>query len=782
MKPSLLLFLALIGAFLCPLHFVSAQTINGVINQYTRITALTPTSVTVNNANGFAVGDLVLLIQMDGDPNSATGADAGNYEFNIIQSIIGTTFNFTAIERSYNPTNQTVQLVKVPIYTDVTATGEVSAPNYDSANGTGGIIAMYVCGTLTLNADIEVWGRGFRGANTTELAVPPPATGDVVSQGQGISSVYTNTSLAYGQSPSGGVGGGAGMQYPGGFGGFGGGGGGGVGGGGGGGGCPGGGGVAGHGGNCGFSGTFGGTGEDGQDAAGTGYFNAATNKVFMGGGGGYEAHKSPYGGGGDGGGIIIIVAAEIVGNGYTIKADGAVSFHAGICATAPYEVMDHFGGGGGGQILIDCPQFTGNLTLSAEGGDSNSCGEVAGGGGGGGVWVNGVLPATITTNVTGGAAVNILPGSPVGFQQIGGDGLVIENGLDLVIDGACGCPPVNCDDGLCFTIDSVNPLSCNCMHIPAVFNCDDADCTTNDGLDALTCECTHTPNTFDCDDGDCLTVDVINPTTCECTHVPIEPVCDDSDCSTTDTYNLITCQCEYTPIIVDCNDGNCNTTDNYDNVVCECVHTPIPPPDCNDSLCSTADSYNAATCQCEHAPIPPLDCDDDNCNTVDNYNNITCQCEHAPITPGACDDDDCNTADSYNTALCQCVHTPIPPTDCNDNNATTTDTYNTATCECEHVLIPDVRATVFLTAFSPNGDGVNDYFGAFSNDNISQLHLIIYNRWGQLVFEGLNIDEKWDGQYNDMPQEIGVFVYQAEYSIVGSDATILQHGNFTLIR
>lgn len=782
MKPNLLLAIALLYLVWQPPNKLYAQSISGLINQYARVTAMTTNSVTVSSASGFAIGDLVLLIQMDGDLNTAAGADAGNYEFNIIQSIVGNTFTFASIARTYNPTAQKVQLVKVPIYTDVSVDGELSAANYDSSTGTGGVLALYACGTLTLNADIETWGRGFRGANTTEMAIPAPATGDIVSQGEGIAPAYTNTSLGYGQSPAGGVGGGAGMQYPGGFGGFGGGGGGGVGGGGGGGGCPGGSGVAGYGGNAGFGTTSGMFGENGQNASGTGYFNSADNKIFMGGGGGYEAHKSPYGGGGDGGGIIIIVAAEIIGNGHIIKADGAESFHAGNCLTAPYEVQDHFGGGGGGQILLHSPIYTGNLLLSAQGGNTNSCMEVAGGGGGGGIWVSGALPANVSTDVSGGTAPNLAAGAPAGMQQRGGNGLVITSSLNIFIAGACNCPPVNCDDEFCFTIDSVNPLSCECMHIPAVFNCDDGDCTTTDGLDAATCQCTHTPNTFDCDDGDCLTVDVINPATCNCTHVPIVPECDDENCATTDTYNTSTCECEFTPLAIDCNDNDCNTADSYDPATCICVHTPIEPLNCDDGLCATTDSYAPATCTCLHAPVPPLDCDDGDCNTADTYNTNTCACEYAPITPNACDDGDCNTADSYDTNLCQCVHAPIAPPNCDDNNAATTDSYNSATCTCEHSSIPDLRITVLPTAFSPNNDGVNDTFGAFGNDDIATWSMTIYNRWGQKVFESNNMTERWDGNYQDMPQEIGVYVYSVTYTLNGSNETYHLHHNITLIR
>lgn len=774
-------YCVLVFLSLMPTIALKGQNISGIINQYARVTALTANTITVNNASGFSAGDMVLLIQMDGNPLTTAGAGAGNYEFLFINNITSNVISTPPIARSYTPTTNVVQLVKVPIYNDVTVSGELTCSPYNSQAGIGGVLALYVCGTMTLNADINTTSKGFRGANTSEMANPAPAAGDVVSNGEGISPFFTlDDAAGTGSSPAGGVGGGTGMTYTGGVAlgtGFGGGGGGGVGGGAGGGGMNGGGGTAGQGGLQGFlTGTF--VGEDGQDAVGTGYFNA-TNKVFMGGGGGYEAHKAPYGYAGTGGGIVILVAAEIVGNGRRIEAEGGETFHQN-CNI--YESADHFGGGGGGQILIHCPIYTGNLTLSAKGGNSNSCGgEYGGGGGGGGIWASGALPAVVTTNVAGGTVPNI----PTPNTQIGGNGLVITSGLNLVIAGACGCPPVDCDDGFCFTVDSVNPLSCDCMHIPAVFNCNDNDCATTDSVDPNTCECTHTPVPFNCDDNDCSTVDVVNPVNCACTHVPIEtPDCDDSLCYTQDAYNAATCICEHTPIAFDCNDGNCNTIDSLDSLTCTCVHQP-GTPDCNDGLCATTDTYNTVTCLCEHTPINS-NCDDNDCSTTDSFDATTCTCIHTPTTPPNCDDNDCNTSDAYVAATCTCTHTPITPPDCNDNDPTTYDTYNSSTCTCEHPPIPDNVATLLVNAFSPNGDGMNDVFRVVSNEAIVSMDLQVYNRWGQLVFESQHIEDGWDGRYKGIDQEMGVFVYRLNYEVESTPAGNREkkslQGNLVLIR
>ena len=105
-----------------------------------------------------------------------------------------------------------------------------------------------------------------------------------------------------------------------------------------------------------------------------------------------------------------------------------------------------------------------------------------------------------------------------------------------------------------------------------------------------------------------------------------------------------------------------------------------------------------------------------------------------------------------------------------------------------------VQACVWLpTAFTPNNDGENDLFGPGNNNCSSDLKnfsFIIFNRWGQTVFETKTPGEKWDGKLNGIPQEIGVYPYILRYSFTGPLAppgnppseTKMVKGNVTLIR
>lgn len=48
-------------------------------------------------------------------------------------------------------------------------------------------------------------------------------------------------------------------------------------------------------------------------------------------------------------------------------------------------------------------------------------------------------------------------------------------------------------------------------------------------------------------------------------------------------------------------------------------------------------------------------------------------------------------------------------------------------------------------SFTPNGDGMNDYFKVEGNE-IIEFEVYIYNRWGELVFKSYDFEESWDGK------------------------------------
>ena len=86
------------------------------------------------------------------------------------------------------------------------------------------------------------------------------------------------------------------------------------------------------------------------------------------------------------------------------------------------------------------------------------------------------------------------------------------------------------------------------------------------------------------------------------------------------------------------------------------------------------------------------------------------------------------------------------------------------------------------TAFSPNGDGVNDIFRIAKYLNIEKLiSFVVYNRWGNLVYETSNIEEGWNGMYKGREQPLGVYVWYVK--ALDYDGNVIERkGNVTLLR
>lgn len=85
------------------------------------------------------------------------------------------------------------------------------------------------------------------------------------------------------------------------------------------------------------------------------------------------------------------------------------------------------------------------------------------------------------------------------------------------------------------------------------------------------------------------------------------------------------------------------------------------------------------------------------------------------------------------------------------------------------------------SGFSPNGDGKNDYFGILRAGDFNLESFKIFNRWGNIVFETTNIDEKWDGKKKGKDQNTGTYIFYIKGTTTGGTVEEIK-GNFTLIR
>lgn len=136
-----------------------------------------------------------------------------------------------------------------------------------------------------------------------------------------------------------------------------------------------------------------------------------------------------------------------------------------------------------------------------------------------------------------------------------------------------------------------------------------------------------------------------------------------------------------------------------------------------------------------------------------------------------------------------------PPCDRVFFNPTSTTTYEVLItdengCEAVDQLIIHVikdREIYIPNAFSPNDDGVNDFFTVFGGPGIRQIKKFqIFSRWGELVYENSNFlpnqqSKGWNGIFNGKKMNNNVFVYVAEVEYIDNEV-IIYSGDLTLLR
>ncbi len=87
---------------------------------------------------------------------------------------------------------------------------------------------------------------------------------------------------------------------------------------------------------------------------------------------------------------------------------------------------------------------------------------------------------------------------------------------------------------------------------------------------------------------------------------------------------------------------------------------------------------------------------------------------------------------------------------------------------------------VLPTAFTPNGDGENDYF-VIRGGPFTAVDFKVYSNWGELIFQTTEQSPGWDGTYKNKPAPLGVYTWTYEVEIPGG-RYIIESGDVTLIR
>lgn len=87
------------------------------------------------------------------------------------------------------------------------------------------------------------------------------------------------------------------------------------------------------------------------------------------------------------------------------------------------------------------------------------------------------------------------------------------------------------------------------------------------------------------------------------------------------------------------------------------------------------------------------------------------------------------------------------------------------------------------SAFSPNRDGLNDFFSVQTAcRSLTKLVFVIYNRFGQKIFESTDVRQRWDGTFKQKLVEAGTYIYYISFKRTPQQKTEFKSGTVTIVR
>ena len=111
---------------------------------------------------------------------------------------------------------------------------------------------------------------------------------------------------------------------------------------------------------------------------------------------------------------------------------------------------------------------------------------------------------------------------------------------------------------------------------------------------------------------------------------------------------------------------------------------------------------------------------------------------------------------------------------------------NTYQCEntfCDTILIADVFNLYVPNTFSPDGNGVNDLFGPVVSEGLLEdYEMWIFNRWGEIIFHTLSIEDYWNGAINGTQAQQDTYIWRIKYKEANVAGLKDKTGHVNLIR
>lgn len=119
------------------------------------------------------------------------------------------------------------------------------------------------------------------------------------------------------------------------------------------------------------------------------------------------------------------------------------------------------------------------------------------------------------------------------------------------------------------------------------------------------------------------------------------------------------------------------------------------------------------------------------------------------------------------------------------NSIVTVEVTDLLGCARSYLFVVNVEETppiMLANIFSPNGDGINDVWTVDHPAIGTLIDLHVYDRWGNLVFEGESKDSIWNGRFGGDDVAAGVYIYSLRYRDFTRDREVSKSGTITLVR
>ena len=141
-----------------------------------------------------------------------------------------------------------------------------------------------------------------------------------------------------------------------------------------------------------------------------------------------------------------------------------------------------------------------------------------------------------------------------------------------------------------------------------------------------------------------------------------------------------------------------------------------------------------------------------------------------------------NWSPQSNLSCYNCLNPVANPTISTLYTLTSTNQFGCKASDSLYIIVDAVCGDVFVpNVFSPNGDGQNDILYV-ENRCLLSIEFIIYDRWGEKMFESNDPKQGWDGTYKGEQLNGGGFVYYLRARLINQEGIVIKKGNILILR